>query len=160
MPKPLNQFGGWLRFFQVFIWFFVVLLFISVAGFLALSLVGRIQQPWSSINMIRICSAIVLFPLILIIAIKIRLRIPTIPTILGELLIAVTVVQIIGAAVEAIIKQKHATLLAGPIVQAIWAGIWILYFKNSKRVKAFYGANAFDGKQNYGVQQAAPPDRQ
>jgi len=67
-------------------WFFAVLTFISVATFLGFSLVGRIQQPWSLINMIRICSAIVLFPLILIIALKIRLKIPTIPTILGKLM--------------------------------------------------------------------------
>ena len=157
MSKPFNEFGGWLSFCKVCI----ILSFIMVMIDLVLASIALIANPFmhvTNINTQDTVSAVigilgsVVFVLIQIQMLKIlKTRAPIIPSQISKLFIVWLVVLITIWGVFFV--MDHFTILPGSFNDkskiSIVAGSIIplsclAYFRWSKRVKAYYGVNAFE----------------
>jgi hypothetical protein len=157
VSKPLNEFGGWLSFCR----FCVILSFILIIIDLVLVFIALVAiaftHPTNISSQDTVSAVVGVFEVGIVVFIQVQMikilktRAPIIPTQISKLFIVWLVVIIAGFGVFfvmyhfnmlpssfAIDKFKISTLagLIGPLS-------WLAYFRRSKRVKAYYGANAF-----------------
>ena len=146
MAKPLNQFGGWLRFFQISNWIWVILNIFSGLGFVIMALSEGMFHP--------IMSSLFLFSATYLTIQFLRIikdQSKSTPTKVSTKLTWIISLAIIFGSCEIIMvlqgsnwtwtQEAHEALM--PYFQAIVSLlIWIIYFSISKRVNAYYGENS------------------
>jgi hypothetical protein len=145
MSKPLNAYGGWLRFFYITNWIQIVSL-VYVVLVLSPGLFGRPLNAVYWFTFVIDSGLRVFFVYKTIKAIKNQEG--SVPNRIVRLLACVLLIPCLVA----IPKIYCARLVAGvPGVRAavitvinvaIWFCIWVAYFRKSKRVFAYYGKNA------------------
>jgi len=153
MVKPLNEFGGWLKFFQVINVFCLTLLmlyFLSTLYYAAGAFSSKI--PFTNELKLSIAFMFTLFPLLIFYTFKIlkslKIKSPGIPDEISGYIRYILIFSVIAGVVEisffgspdlsGIIYDISRSLVQ-PIVINL---IWIAYFRKSVRVKEYYGQNA------------------
>jgi hypothetical protein len=153
MVKPLNEFGGWLKFFQiinVFSLILVTLYFLSTLYFAAGAFSSK--NAFTSELKLSIAFMFTLFPALLFYTFKIlkslKIKESHVPDEISGYIRYILLFSVIAGVVE-------ITLFAAPdisklvydlfrsLIQPIVINIiWLLYFRKSVRVKEFYGRNS------------------
>ena len=156
--KPLNEFGGWLRFFQVTCWLNVVVLVLVLPVFL-IALFAENKPAGIAEDLSMVADAAVSLYLI-----RRILQVVQVPAkessenIRGWLKIMLGLSLGFVALNLVIAYWKHGgawskdaeDVLRGAKAGVGWPLIWLGYFQQAKRVKAFYGEAAAQAA-------AAPP---
>lgn len=153
MIKPLNEFGGWLKLFQIiniFSLILVTLYFLSTLYFTAGAL--SLKNPLTNELKLSIVFMFTLFPALFYYTVKIlkslKIKSPHVPDEISGYIRFILLVSVIAGVVEIILfsSQEISKLvydifrsLIQPVVMNI---IWLVYFKKSVRVKEFYGQNS------------------
>lgn len=160
MSKPLNEFGGWLNFCGICVILSVIMLSIDIVEVIIVLVVSAFTHLIINISRQDIVSGvIVVFVNGILVFIQVQIikilkeRAPIIPTQISKLFIVWLVVPIVIFGVVFLMhhfnmlpssfkidKLKISNLLAVLIIPLSW----LAYFRKSKRVKAYYGANAFE----------------
>lgn len=158
MSKPLNEFGGWLSFCK----FCVILSFIFIIKDVVLTSIPLVANPFMHVTNISTqdtASAwIGVFVDVILVFIQVQIlkilktSTPVIPTKISKLFIVWVVVIIASFGVFFVMyhfKILPDSLEINKLKMSIIAGSTIplsslAYFRWSKRVKAYYGANAFE----------------
>lgn len=157
MSKPLNEFGGWLSFCKLC----VILSFILMLKDVVLVSIALVANPFMHITSISTqdtVSAVIgvfAYGILLFLQVQIikvlKIRVPIIPTQISKLFIVWLLVLLASFGVIFVIyhfkmmpnsfeiNKLKISIIAGSIVPLSW----LAYFRWSKRVKAYYGANAF-----------------
>lgn len=150
MAKPLDQFGGWLTFFNISLWFnFIIVILMSIVLLLSFLKIPNSTAMFLNVIML-IRYAITGFLLFQMIAL-VKKQEATIPERMVQVIIWYALVYIVFLILiwalsfiddtKLLTKSRIAFLIAGvPIIG--WSLIWGQYFKVSKRVLAYYGKNA------------------
>lgn len=150
MAKPLDQFGGWLKFFYIIQWLNFILwgitiLAIMLAIFIAGSAAKVIEYLISFFNVIAI--VFLCFRIIKIV----RKKETSTPKQIIKLMTWIVFTVSIFAFFEGIFYYftlginglSNLSETFRDIIRILtWYAIWTNYFKKSKRVAAYYGANA------------------
>jgi len=134
MDKPLNEFGGWLRVFQVVLWFNFVVAGVSTLGFIFLLLKGKTSFAlW-----ILIPHEFVFTFLYFLLILRLAKKSPETPNYISKVIIAMLALAVISLILYVVLNHQilQALKIFGPKIG--WAIIWFTYFKSSKRVKMFY----------------------
>ena len=154
MPKPLDQFGGWLKFFYVILWIGAVsLIVVSVLiGFALLTEGSMLEKRIMAISLVELSVTTVLIIKILRL---VKTKQPDVPTQIFRLMVIVVLVALSFGAIEAIVlylangfeglkelKDTGKGILSNLTSFAIWSS----YFMTSKRVRAYYGDVAWVSK--------------
>ena len=150
MAKPLDQFGGWLKFFYVMQWVSVVAWGIFTLLFV-LSILGAENFHETIEFSIAFFDALITLILCIKIVRAIKRKDTYIPNRMIQLMTWLVIFTALFAVCEGLFY--YATLgveglsnLAetgkGLFRVLIWYVIWTDYFKKSKRVLAYYGQNA------------------
>jgi len=147
MAKPLDEFGGWLRFFEITSWIGVVVIS-GLCMFLLLALAG-VERTGDFMSILISAVDSIVYVVLMIKLLKIiRIKDPETPSkVVGFLKLVVlftvlfTVCDIISA--YFFFDKKEFLELAGvngkAITQAVfWFLVWRSYFTKSKRVEAYY----------------------
>ena len=154
MVKPLNEFGGWLKFFQlinVFCLILVMLYSLSTLYYAAGAFSSKI--PFTDELKLSAAFMFTLFPLLFYYTIKIlkalRIQSPHIPDEISGYIRNIMIFSVIAGIVEVSylksspdMTQQAYDLFRSLIQPIIMNLIWLLYFRKSVRVKEFYGKNA------------------
>jgi len=149
MAKPLNEFGGWLRFFQIINIIGVVFLGISIfMSTLAIADLFMAQNYKVMVELIVIAlEIIIMFILTLRILWVLKIRDKCIPITIRRCLLWILIFSIIflGAEISVVYWINGGKLLnedyqsfRGSIQTVIFCLIWLSYFKISKRVSLYY----------------------
>ncbi len=158
MPKPLNEFGGWLRFFLGLWWVHLIsasLQLVNVSFFL----VGGIPaDPIRLLEILLLVSIQWSIPIIFAFWVIRTVRIKAADTpnrivkILYRYFVAFFSVWILLPRISYFAELTppdttyYANLLQNLIIAAVilgvYSSIWFLYFRKSKRVLTYYGKNA------------------
>lgn len=149
-PKPLDEFGGWLKFFFVTQWIGLVLCAVSIPVF-ALGVLYQFVSPAPKDGLMAFValldSAVTLWVARRVVR-RAKDRDPAVP---AEMYRWMLVLMGIGAAVlvaDAVVafalggtplSADDWTTLKMDSKSIQWGLVWALYFKHSKRVRAFYG---------------------
>ena len=154
MSKPLNEFGGWLAFFNFTLWFnFVVIVLTSIFLLFTFFKVSNSTYILGIfITFVRyLVSGFLFFQMIKLIKQKAE-DIPgkIIQLLKWYVLIAVVFVSFVWAfsyfnKIEVLIKLR-VELIKFALSAIGYALIWGSYLKRAKRVCAYYGKNAFEVK--------------
>lgn len=152
MAKPLNQFGGYLKFFFIIQW--VNFIFCGLTALIALLTMISVKTLIRTIEpMILFFYSIVITSLCFKIIKSIKKQTTETPRQIIKLLTWILSAAFIFTILEwscnyfipAPAESSSSTIieLTGSIIRVlIWYAIWTSYFKKSKRVAAYYGANA------------------
>ena len=150
MAKPLDQFGGWLKFFYVMQWASVISWTIFTLLFV-LSIFAADNFSEAIEFVIAIFDAIIALILYIKIIKVMKKKETYTPNRIIKLMTWLVIFSAIFAACEGLLYYltlgiKGLTELAetgkGLFRILIWYTIWTNYFKRSKRVLAYYGKNA------------------
>jgi hypothetical protein len=146
MFKPLDEFAGWLKFFQVII--FMNLVFNGVSSFTLIE--ALIKAPEKIVTLGQIFQlGVILFIFYSILKI-IQYRDSFIPEKIKEYLFYIFILAIVHfvfyIAVTILVyknewTQTNTLSLFGANANMIWAAFWRTYFEKSKRVNAYYTQN-------------------
>jgi hypothetical protein len=159
MVKPLNEFGGWLKLFQiinVFSMILVTLYFLSTLYFAAGAFSSK--NPLTNELKLSIAFMFTLFPALFYYTFKIlkslKIKSSHVPDEISGYIRYILIFSVIAGVVE-------ITLFASPdisklvydlfrsLIQPIVINvIWLIYFRKSVRVKEFYGQNATSANMN------------
>ena len=151
MPKPLNEFGGWLKVFWALWWIqFIlgVLLLLCVAFSLVKWTPGEFRNiqnillaliPWSIPTIFAILSFSV-----------IKIKSPGTPNKIARILCLYFVVAVsvwiplasLGMRPPIWGRELFEAVIIAAVVLLAYSIIWVLYFRKSKRVLSYYGENA------------------
>ena len=147
MAKPLNEFGGWLRFFQVTCWLtvvvFVVNVFLSVAAILKQFSLQRVL-----VFSVLITGIAIILSLLWKVLRLLKVKSPEVPAQIIKKILLVTVFTVAFSLVDVLSglwlyqTSPSASSLVGLVRPIVWYLIWSTYFRKSKRVQAHYGVNA------------------
>ncbi|MCX5849374.1 MAG: hypothetical protein NTW65_07975 [Deltaproteobacteria bacterium] len=157
MSKPLNEFGGWLIFCRLC----VILIFIFIIKDVVLTFIVLVANPFMHVTNIStqdtvsawigvFADGILIFIQIQILKI-LKTRAPIIPTQISRLFIAWSVIIIAMFGITLV--MNYFNMLPSSFNDKfnirILAGLsmplsWLAYYRWSKRVNAYYGANAFE----------------
>ena len=158
MSKPFNEFGGWLIFCRIC----VILSFVLIIKDVVLVLIALVANPFMHITDISrqdtVSAVIGVFFDVILVFIQVQMikifktRAPIIPTQISKLFIVwlVVVIAIFGVSfVTDHFNMLPSSLEIDKLKISTFAGLiiplsWLAYFRRSKRVKAYYGANAFE----------------
>lgn len=154
MSKPLNEFGGWLSFFQIIHWIWFM------ASLIALIISVSLAFLTSLIN-VSLVNILYIFPFSLIFFVvfyfisrifkiveKKSIDVPDrIVRYWFLQMLMLLLMDILGYIVVYFIKElkfsmslRYSLLRFGAFI--LWYFLWILYFQNSRRVREYYGKNA------------------
>ena len=154
MAKPLHQFGGWLRFFQI------ANIISLIIGGLAFILVLYVYFEASSSNQYipdvetaAIIFGVIKMPVFFYLTIKVlghlKVKSPSSPEDVSRFIRYALIFAIVSSAVEVMVYSNYDNSsnqifesVKLVIQSIISAAIWLSYFKKSVRVKKFYGKNA------------------
>ncbi len=150
MTKPLDQFGGWLKFFLVIQWINIVICGLTVLiALLTMITAETFAQALEPVFLFFYSIMIILLCLRIVKALKIKA--PETP---GRIIKLLTWV-LSAAFIYAILEWSYYYFSQGPselsttttksggdvIRILIWYAIWTSYFKKSARVAKYYGLN-------------------
>ena len=142
--KPIDQFGGWLRFFQVTEVIRIIVAFLMFWIWFHEVSAGKIANPWGFGSITTLVIQLVGVIISSIILWFLSQRAPQTPTRIAKLVIASAAVFIGGKILIGIIEQLPTQKVSiGLFPSAVIAILWLEYFKSSKRVRGYYGRNAF-----------------
>jgi Zn-dependent protease len=157
LSKPLNEFGGWLSFCK----FCVILSFILIIKDVVLTFIALEANLFMHVTNIStqdsVSAWIGVFVDIILVFIQVQIlktlktSAPVIPTQISKLFIVWLVIVIAMFGITLVMNyfnmlpssfndKFNIRILAGLIMPLSW----LAYFRWSKRVKAYYGANAFE----------------
>ncbi len=154
MAKPLNQFGGWLRFLQVMSILGIVIgtiatVFVSYVIFEKYASGEFIQDELKASLLFILVEFPVSFYFVFKILMNLNKKSPESPDIISRYirynLIFIVLISIVELFVYISIGDASSSIyetLKSLIGTAVGASIWLSYFKQSIRVKEFYGKNA------------------
>lgn len=162
MCRPLNEFGGWLRFFLILWWIHLIsasLQLVNVTLFLMEGIPTDPTQLFKIFLLVSIQWSIpIIFAIRLIKAVRIKsARTPNkINKILWRYLVVFFLVWILVPRVAYLAKvtppdtayyaNLFHNLIIAAIILGIYSTIWVQYFRKSKRVLAYYGKNAGEAR--------------
>ena len=151
MAKPLNEFGGWLRFFQITNIIGVVLLGISI--FMSTLAIADffIEQNYKEVIELTVIALDIIITFILTLKILwvLKIRDKCIPVTIRRCLLWILIFSIIFLGVEIsvvywingwkLLNEDYQSF-RGSIQTVVFCLIWISYFKKSKRVSLYYNS--------------------
>ena len=153
MVKPLNEFGGWLKFFQIiniFSLILVTLYFLSTLYFTAGAF--SLKNPLTNELKLSIAFMFTLFPALFYYTFKILKSLKTksmhVPDEISGYIKYILLFSVIAGVVEITLFASPDLLklvydLFRSLIQPIAINIiWLMYFRKSVRVKEFYGQNS------------------
>lgn len=158
MSKPLNEFGGWLNFFRfciilslIFIIKDLVLALIALTAFAFIHTANISSQAAISAVVGVLMSGVVLFVQVQILK-KLKTQSTIIPTQISKLFIVWLVVILANIGIIFLMNRYYVLPTSFEIgkfkINALASLIiplsWLIYSYRSKRVKAYYGAKAFE----------------
>ena len=145
MSKPLNEFGGWLRFFYIANWIQIVSLVYVVLVFLPLLPGGPLSAAyWFSFAVDSGLRVFLVYKTIQETKKQEAVTPDRLVRLLACILLVVCLVAVpkiyLARLVVGVPGVKAALIVAGNIT--LWFCVWTAYFRKSKRVLAYYGKNA------------------
>ncbi len=153
MVKPLNEFGGWLKFFQiinVFSLILVALYFLSTLYFTAGALSSK--NPLTNELKLSIAFMFTLFPALFYYTVRIlkslKIKSSHVPDEISRYIRFILLFSVIAGVVEITlfvssdISKLVYDLFRSLIQPVVINIIWLMYFRKSVRVKEFYGQNS------------------
>jgi hypothetical protein len=149
MVKPISEYGGWLRFFRLVQSAWVLFTVVTLAFIIfSYTTKGASGASWDLFRLETTIATVVLISITLKIVFAVKKPHPHIPTLIATLLILSAIFSIAGSIVSIEFSDTRVKLnplndIARPILMT---AIWVVYFRFSKRVRSFYGANAFSGQ--------------
>ena len=158
MPKPLNKFGGWLRFFLALWWGHLILACLQLVN-ISFYLMEGIPANLTQLLMILMAVSIqwsipIIFATWVIRTVKVKsANTPNkVVKILCRYFVVFFLVWILVPRVACFARltppdttyyaNLFQNLVIAGIVLGVYSSIWFLYFRKSKRVLAYYGKNA------------------
>ncbi|GMT48766.1 MAG: hypothetical protein IEMM0008_0305 [bacterium] len=141
MVRPIDDFGGWLRFFQIDNWLVILALIFDIVDLsMGLKDLGTVKA------VIRDSLTIIEFTAYIYMTYKmlnvIQLKSADIPNIISKLLLTLLILSasflVIKMFVTSEMPMTSVKIMGGEVFYFI---AWANYFERSKRVKAYYGAN-------------------
>lgn len=143
MAKSLDQFGGWLRFFQIVCWLnfaqAIVLLALSL-----LSLAGLLPGGDTPVEAVGVVQFLVLAICTFIMATRLPVQSATTPKAVFQVSVLGLGTALLGTTVVAAIEAERAGNGFWDHFQgtgALWIVALQFYIERSKRVLAYYGTN-------------------
>jgi hypothetical protein len=150
MVRPLEQFGGWLKFFYITAWIAAILGFIILA--LLLFGVLAAENTTERIESFIALLGIAIYLILVVKMIKIiKIKEATTPVRIVNFMHLIIIFAVVFGLFEGIFYYltqgveglSNLTETGRAIVRMlIWYAIWTSYLRKSKRVQAFYGKNA------------------
>ena len=143
--KPLDEFGGWLRFFHVVVWIGVVFCAVALPIFAFTLFDSDPKTRWEAA--VALFDALATLWISRMILKRVKDRDPSVP---GEMRLLMLVSLTLGFAVllgDGLIYWSYGTWpptgedyfsLRADSKSIQWGLIWFLYFKFSRRVKIYY----------------------
>ena len=135
MVKPINEFGGWLRFIEFTFYWGLVLSPLILAYFIILN-PSFLFHEWY---------VVVLFPGMIYFYYRlvraVRLQHTATPNYIIRLLFGLLFLLVIVNIIEAIINRQMPDFL-DTLTDTLYYIVQVLYFHKSRRVKAYYGSSA------------------
>lgn len=153
MAKPLNEFGGWLRFFQIANIIGIVIGFIMVLIFIAAFFLSLADgENFSNLDKATFIFIMIEIPVFMYFTVRIlqylKIKSPDTPGNISKMIQYILILTIITGVIEfAVYLSFHNAsdqlfdTVKGTIQSLISATIWLTYFKKSVRVKQHYGRN-------------------
>ena len=146
MGKPLNEFAGWLRFFQ-----FIVMMNLMMNAFSSVTLIEALFREPDKILTIGAMMQLV-FVLYLMYQILRTIPVPTaeMPEKIKDNLFYMFIIAIVHmlfyTSVTILVFHREWGLentltFFGAVNLMVWSAFWRTYFERSKRVKAYYSQN-------------------
>ncbi len=149
MAKPLDQFGGWLKFFFVVEWISIVLGSIFSVAFIAgiVTMEGMADKGY---NLLYLIDTVIMVFISMKIVRIIKIKEQTVPQRIIKFLfiyagatLAITAIQFIilyQFPMKDVVVDKEAVDLGKATIKAlVWIAFWANYFKKSKRAITYYG---------------------
>ena len=147
MAKPLNEFGGWLRFFQVTCW--LTLIIFAVNGALAVAAVfNQFSFQKLIVFSVLLAGVVVILSLLWKILRLLKVQSPKTPEQIAKKISLVAICAVIFSLVDTFsglwLFQMSLSFssLMGLLRPIVWFLVWSSYFKKSKRVNSHYGVGA------------------
>lgn len=141
MAKPLNEFGGWLSFFNVIFWIRLSTWFLTIVVNLLAIIRGYSSAPYT-LEWVYIIEASVACLIIGWILEIIRVADNTVPNKVLWLTHRYLLLIILFILIECVATRSMREI-SHNVAPQIWIFvIWMQYLWKSKRVKAYYGVNA------------------
>lgn len=140
MIKPVNEFGGWLRFF----WFWAMINLILVLASTPIYYSGILPEDFSLTFAEEICSIIFSSAYILAMALMLlsfTKKTPSTPNFLFNISISAFWILIMQAIFFGILDQRGFLESFEFPNGGLWLPVLSIYLQKSKRVKAYYGSN-------------------
>ncbi|MBI5209031.1 MAG: DUF2569 family protein [Elusimicrobia bacterium] len=147
MPAPLNEFGGWLRFFQVANWIGVAVCG-AMAALCALSTLGAETAGQVAEALVTTADLGVTAWLTCRLLRPIKDRSPRTPARVIRLIGWIAALTVLFAFLEAGAAlwanggqwtDADTRSMRGSFHALVWCGVWTSYFRRSRRVRAYYG---------------------
>jgi len=145
MVKPLNEFGGWLKFFYFYLWARLITGLVVMLGFLS-KLFSRTSSSPSALDWLYSIESFVLFFLYIILLRIIKKPDSKALNKISKLLILCGFIGVLFCFAKPFVEfaNNQHYVSFGSIIEWIWVLPFISYLRQSKRVKAYYGVNAFE----------------
>jgi len=147
MAKPLDQFGGWLKFYYVMQW---IAVFLAVTGImLMLATIASKSNAERLYIQLLVLESIIAIIILVLIQRCVKIKDPTIPKRIINLLLVLLGVALVFTVFQALavyyfpypgidIAKELKDLSRHAASSASTCAIWISYFKKSRRVAAYY----------------------
>jgi len=154
MVKPMDQFGGWLSFFQLTCWFNVIILpIVGIVILFALLAPENRNEFW--ILVISLFDLTIAFYLFLKMVKMIKIKEKETPNRIVKIMNMIILMTLFFALIELCYYyftvgidglSNFKDTAKSTLQMFTWYGIWTAYLNRSKRVLIYYGTNA--GKHN------------
>ena len=165
MPKPLNEFGGWLRFFLLLWWIHLIsasLQLVNVTFFLVNGIPSGSTRLFKILLIVYIQWSIpILFAIWVIRTVRVKSA-DTPDKILKILFLYVVVFILVWILLPRVAYFAMFTspdtkyyvkvlrnLMIAAMILFIYCTVWVQYFRKSKRVLTYYGKNAWGKSDRY-----------
>ncbi len=141
MVRPIDEFGGGLRFFQIDNWLVILALIFGIVDLsMGLKDLGTVKA------IIRDSLTIIEFTAYIYMTYKmlnaVGLKSVDTPNIVSKLLLTLLILSVSFIAIKLLITSEISMLTVKSVGGEVFYFIaWTIYFERSKRVKAYYGAN-------------------
>lgn len=149
MAKPLDQFGGWLKFYYITKWLAAILGFLAIVVF-ALAIIVSEALPEMAYQFLYLLDGVALTVTSILVIRILRVKEQTVPKKVIRLILVYAVITVVLTVIQMYMVNEFAMkdivvanelkeLGRGMIKTLIWTAFWANYFKKSKRVISYYG---------------------
>ncbi len=165
MRKPLNEFGGWLRFFSLLWWIHLISAGLQLINITYFVVKGIFADPTQLLKLLLLVYIQWSIPILFAIWVirTVRIKSPDTPDKIFKILflyfVVFSLVWILVPRVAYLAMftppdaKYYAKLLRNLMIAAMilfmYSTVWVQYFRKSKRVLAYYGKNAWGKNDSY-----------